>query len=170
MACSFNLMKNLWTFSSCNSDLMEQECLVTIGARAGGGGRKVGAVNPLKKLKMSVFGQKIDAIWAKIDFLLDDYTYSRDEYHWRVHFNLTYSRFFHWKRQLGISRYYISQTMFHRIHVYYLILYLFSTINYFMFELMMLTKSGILLNLKITLVVSMLQCPIHFHSYNLRIL
>lgn len=63
---------------------MEQECLVTIGARAGGGGRKVGAVNPLKKLKMSVFGQKIDAIWAKIDhtsFVCTYYTYSRDEYH-----------------------------------------------------------------------------------------
>ena len=58
MACSFNLMIKLCTFSSCNSDLMEQECLVTIGAQTGGGGRKVGGSQPPKKNKNERFRAK----------------------------------------------------------------------------------------------------------------
>ena len=45
-----------------------------------------------------------------------------------------------WKRQLAISRYYISQWMLHRINIYYFILYLFLAIIFF--KLMMLIKSS----------------------------
>ena len=78
-----------------------------IGARAGGTTGR-----PLPKMKkMSVFGQKIVAMWAKnkshefysyIAILLDDYTYySRDEYHGRLQFNVTSRSLFLLKKTVG---------------------------------------------------------------------